>query len=179
LSEASIFWLAYAIGAVGIGVEWRSYVLHDAHAFRRWSAAGAVLWGFMYLLLGAWTAAITMSCTAARTLVSGLLTSKRRKHGFAFVFVSAFILMTLLSWQGPVSLLPAFAVINTTLALFYLDNRTMRIVILASSVAWIINDVIWQAWPALLAESVAVLLNLRTISKLGTIGGNGDGGIKK
>jgi hypothetical protein len=44
----------------------------------------------------------------------------------------------------------------------------MRILMLASSVAWIINDIIWQAWPALLAESVAVLLNLRTISKMKT-----------
>jgi hypothetical protein len=143
-------------------------VLYDAHAFRRWSAAGAVLWGFMYLLLGAWTAALTMSCTAARTLVSGLLTSTARKHLFASLFVCAFVLMTVFSWQGPVSLLPAFAVINTTLALFYLENRSMRILMLASSVAWIINDIIWQAWPALLAEFVAVLLNLRTISKMKT-----------
>jgi len=166
LHDQLLFWLAYLIGGVGIAVEWRSYVLYDANAFRRWSAAGAVLWGFMYLLLGAWTAALTMSCTAARTLVSGLLTSPGRKHFFAGLFVSIFVLMTVFSWQGLVSLLPAFAVINTTLALFYLENRAMRIVILASSIAWIINDLIWQAWPALLAESVAVLLNLRTISRL-------------
>lgn len=131
-----------------------------------------MLWGLMYLLLGAWTAAITMSCTAARTLVSGLLTSAQRKHGFAALFVTAFVLMTVLSWQGPVSLLPGFAVINTTLALFYLDNRTMRVVMLASSAAWIINDVIWQAWPGLLAESVAVLLNLRIISTMDADGSN-------
>jgi hypothetical protein len=160
--------LAYLIGAIGIAVEWRSYVLYDAQAFRRWSAAGAVLWGLMYLLLGAWTAALTMSCTAARTLVSGLLTSSARKHVIAGFFVTVFVLMTFFSWQGLVSLLPAFAVINTTLALFYLENRAMRILMLASSVAWIINDIIWQAWPALLAESVAVLLNLRTISKMKT-----------
>ncbi|MDO8908680.1 MAG: YgjV family protein [Pseudohongiella sp.] len=172
MSEASILWLAYLIGAIGIIVEWRSYVLYDAHAFRRWSAAGAVLWGLMYLLLGAWTAAITMSCTAARTLVSGLLTSAARKHFFAGLFVSTFALMTILSWQGPVSLLPGFAVINTTLALFYLENRSMRIVMIASSLAWIINDIIWQAWPALLAESVAVLLNWRTISTMDADGGN-------
>jgi hypothetical protein len=160
--------LAYLIGAIGIAVEWRSYVLYDAQAFRRWSAAGAVLWGLMYLLLGAWTAALTMSCTAARTMVSGLLTSSTRKHVIAGFFVTAFVLMTVFSWQGLVSLLPAFAVINTTLALFYLENRSMRILMLASSVAWIINDIICQAWPALLAESVAVLLNLRTISKMKT-----------
>lgn len=168
MPDQVVFWLAYAIGAVGIAVEWRSYVLYDASAFRRWSAAGAVLWGFMYLLLGAWTAALTMSCTAARTLVSGLLTSPLRKHLIAGLFVTAFVVMTVFSWQGLVSLLPAFAVINTTLALFYLENRSMRILMLASSIAWIINDIIWQAWPALLAESVAVLLNLRTISRMKT-----------
>jgi hypothetical protein len=166
LSDVSLFWLAYLIGALGIIVEWRSYLLYDANAFRRWSAAGAVLWGFMYMLLGAWTAAITMSCTAARTLVSGFLTSQSRKHFFATLFVSVFIVMTVVSWQGLVSLLPGFAVINTTLALFYLQNRAMRMVILGSSIAWIVNDIIWQAWPALLAESIAVLLNIRTIYRL-------------
>lgn len=76
------------------------------------------------------------------------------------------MLLTAASWQGPVSLLPAFAVINTTLALFYLDNRRMRIALLASSVAWIANDLVWQAWPALLAETVAAMLNVRTIRQI-------------
>ena len=74
--------------------------------------------------------------------------------------------LTAASWQGRVSLLPAFAVINTTLALFYLDNRRMRMALLASSTAWIANDVYWQAWPALVAESVAVGLNVRTIGRM-------------
>lgn len=163
---STLILLAYIIGAIGIFVEWRSYLLYDAAAFRRWSAAGAVLWGFMYLLLGAWTAALTMTCTAARTWVSGLLTTELRKHVIAALFVSAFVVITAISWQGPVSLLPAFAVINTTLALFYLPNRAMRIAMLASSVAWVINDYIWLAWPSLLAEAVAVVVNLRTIARL-------------
>lgn len=71
-----------------------------------------------------------------------------------------------LSWQGYISLLPTFAVINTTLALYYFDNRNMRIALLASSLAWIVNDVFWQAWPALIAESVAIGINIRTIRKI-------------
>jgi hypothetical protein len=93
--------LAYAVGSIGVLVEWRAYSLHCDQAFRRW-----------------------------------------------------------------VSLLPAFAVSNTTLALFYLDKHSMRIAMLASSLAWLANDVYWQAWPALLAESVAMLINLRTIRQL-------------
>ena len=161
-----MLWLAYAVGGVGVLVEWRAYSLHCGAAFRRWSAAGAVLWSVMYLLLGAWTAALTMGSTALRTLLSGRLERHRYKHLAAFGFMLLFAGLTALSWQGWVSLLPAFAVTNTTLALFYLDNRQMRILLLASSAAWIANDVIWQAWPALLAESVAVVLNLRTIMGL-------------
>jgi hypothetical protein len=164
--------IAYLIGAAGIVVEWRSYVLHDAAAFRRWSAAGAVLWGFMYLLLGAWTAALTMTCTALRTVISGWLINEGRKRFAATVFILVFVLMTVFSWQGLVSLLPAFAVINTTLALFFFNNRNMRILMLASSTAWIVNDIIWAAWPALLAESVAAVLNIRTIRRLGSAGGS-------
>jgi len=165
--------LAYLIGGVGILVEWRAYCLPSGRAFRRWSAAGAVLWAAQYLLLDAWTAGLTMASTAVRTLLSGHLEKGLYKHWAAAGFLVLFSTLTLISWQGWISLLPAFAVINTTLALFYLGNRNMRIALLVSSVAWIANDYYWQAWPALLAESVAMGINLRTIRKLFTDRGLG------
>lgn len=63
-------------------------------------------------------------------------------------------------------MLPAFAVMNTTWALFHLGNRAMRLTLLASSAAWIWNDVLWDAWPALLAESMAAMINVRTLIRL-------------
>lgn len=158
--------LAWLFGGIGVLVEWRAYMLQCGAAFRRWSAAGALLWAAMYALLGAWTAALTMAGTALRTLLSGWLRTPRQRHLAALGFVLLFCLLTAISWDGWISLLPAFAVINTTLALFYLGNRAMRIALLASSAAWITNDILWQAWPALLAESVAAALNLRTIARL-------------
>ncbi len=156
----------YLVGLLGVLVEWRAYGLSCGQAFRRWSAMGAVLWAVMYATLGAWTAAVTMGSTALRTLLSVRMPSRRHRHVTASAFIVLFSVLTVASWQGIVSLLPAFAVINTTWALFYLDNQRMRVVLLASSVAWIVNDIIWQAWPALLAESVAALLNIRTIRQL-------------
>lgn len=158
--------LTYAVGSMGILIEWRAYCLHCGQAFRRWSAIGAFLWATQYFLLSAWTAGLTMGTTALRTSLSGKLENRFYKHWAASGFILFFAGLTILSWQGAVSLLPAFAVVNTTLALFYFGNRNMRIALLASSLAWIANDIYWQAWPALLAESVAMGLNLRTIRKL-------------
>ncbi len=158
--------LAYLMGGVGILVEWRAYWLQCGTGFRRWSAVGALLWATQYFLLDAMTAGLTMGVTALRTLLSTGLEKSIYKHWVAAGFVMFFAALTLISWQGNVSLLPAFAVINTTLALFYLDNRNMRIALLASSICWISNDFYWQAWPALLAESVVLGINLRTIQNL-------------
>jgi len=155
--------LAYLVGGIGIVLEWRAYYLACGSRFRRWSAAGAILWGLQYLLLGAWTAGLTMGFTALRTMLSDRLASGLSKHISAYGFVLLFAGLTAISWQGRISLLPAFAVINATLALFYLNNRNMRIAMLASSIAWIANDLYWQAWPALLAEIVAMGINLKTI----------------
>lgn len=127
---------------------------------------GALLWALQYMLLGAWTAGLNMAVTAFRTVLSGLQAENFFKHASVAGFISIFSALTYLSWQGYISLLPAFAVINTTLALYYLNNRNMRIALLASSMAWIINDVYWQAWTALLAESVAIGINIRTIRKI-------------
>lgn len=158
--------LAYLMGSVGILVEWQAYRLHCGLAFRRWSGVAALLWGTQYCLLDAWTAGLTMACTALRSLLSGQLASSDFRHWAAAGFSLLFAVLTLLSWQGGLSLLPCFAVINTTLALFYLANRPMRIALLASSIAWIANDIYWQAWPALLAETIAMLINGNTIRKL-------------
>ena len=158
--------LAYAIGGIGVLIEWRSYVLPCGHAFRRWSAAGALLWAAQYCLLDAWTAGLTMGSTALRTVLSGQFAAGRYKHAVAAGFVLIFCLLTAVSWQGVVSILPAVAVTNTTLALFYLNNRSMRLLLLLSSVAWIANDLYWQAWPALFAESIAMLINGYTIRTL-------------
>lgn len=155
--------LAYIAGSVGVLLEWRAYCLPSGKAFRRWSAAGALLWGTQYLLLQAWTAGLTMGFTAIRTMLSDKIGRGLYKHSAASLFVLLFAGLTRASWQGLVSLLPAFAVINTTLALFYLNNRNMRIMLLASSLAWIVNDLYWQAWPALLAEIVAVGINIKTL----------------
>jgi len=160
------FGLAYALGVAGTLLEWRAYQLQCGRGFRRFSAVAALLWGGMYALLGAWTAAFTMASTALRTLLSGWLETHPHKSLAAIAFLCLFAGLTALSWQGPVSLLPAFAVINTTLALFYLGNRQMRMALLASSAAWIANDIVWQAWPALVAEVMAVGLNVRTIRRL-------------
>jgi len=104
-----------------------------------------------------------MGFTALRTMLSDRLGTGLYKHLTACGFVLLFAALTFLSWQGEISLLPAFAVVNTTLALFYLNNRDMRIAMLASSIAWLVNDFYWQAWPALLAEMVALGINLKTI----------------
>ena len=159
--------LAYCVGGIGILLEWHAYHLTCGKAFRRWSALGAIFWAGQYALLNAWTAGLTMGFTAVRTLMS----SDNREHGIfkhwtASGFCLIFGILTMLSWQGWVSLLPAAAVINTTLALFYLDNKSMRIALLASSFAWISNDLYWHAWPALIAESVAMGINIHTIHSL-------------
>lgn len=155
--------LAYLAGSIGVLLEWRAYFLSSGHQFRHWSAAGSIMWGIQYLLLAAWTAGLIMGFTALRTLLSGKLNSGAAKHWTVVSFVTLFSLLTSASWQGLVSLLPAFAVINATVAMFYLGNRNMRIALLVSSIAWIANDLHWQAWPALLAEIVAVAINLKTI----------------
>lgn len=158
--------IAYAVGGVGIVIEWRAYWLPGAKEFRSWSAAGALLWAIQYCVLNAWTAGLTMACTSLRTFLSDSLTIGVAKHAAALTFSLLFSLLTFFSWQGLISLLPAFAVLNTTWALFYLDNRWMRLALVASSGAWMLNDILWQAWPALLAESVAVVINLRTLYRL-------------
>lgn len=159
-------WLVYALGGAAIAAEWWSYAFQCGLRFRRWSALAALLWAAQYYGLGAETAALNMGMTAVRTLLSVQLERQAIRLLAACGFCLLFIVLTAASWQGWISLLPALAVINTTLALFYLHNLRMRQALLLSSLAWIGNDIFWQAWPALLAESVAMLINGRSIARM-------------
>lgn len=166
MGSEMVRWAGYGCGALALGLELLSYAKGDAREFRRWSAIGALLWALQYLFLGAWTAGLTMAATAMRTLLSGILVPRRVRHAVFLACIGLFTGLTGLSWQGLVSLLPALATVNTTLALFYFGNAGMRILLLGSSAAWIANDFLWQAWLALAAESGAVVLNLHTIAAL-------------
>lgn len=158
--------MAYLIGGLALFTECFSYSLHDGRRFRLWSGGSSVLWAAMYMELDAMTAAVTMGSTALRTVWSGFAGNGLSKHWVLVLFLGLFTFLTISSWQGAISLLPAFAVINTTLALFYLGNVAMRWALLMSSAAWIWNDLLWEAWPALFAESLAVLISLRTLLHL-------------
>lgn len=166
LEDHALIQLGYAVGLFAVAAEWWAYHLHCGIKFRQWSAIAALLWALQYLCLGAISAAVNMALTALRTLLSGVIERSVIKNFAALLFCVLFAALTAASWQGWSSLLPAFAVINTTLAQFYLGNKAMRITLLFSSLAWMSNDLIWQAWPALLAESVAILINLRSIAKM-------------
>lgn len=168
MEDHTLIQFAYAVGLVAVVAEWLAYHFHCGVRFRRWSAFAALLWALQYLCLGAISAALNMALTALRTLLSGLIEHSMVKNLAVLVFCLLFAGLTAISWQGWSSLLPAFAVINTTLAQFYLGNKAMRITLLFSSLAWVGNDWIWQAWPALLAESVAILINLRSIARMRT-----------
>jgi hypothetical protein len=159
-------WLAYGIGGVALMAECHAYRLQDGQQFRRWTGGSALLWSLMYLGLDAITAALTMGTTALRTVLSGRIERGGHKRLVSGLFLLLFAGLTLSAWQGAVSLLPAFAVMNTTWALFHLGNRAMRLSLLASSAVWIWNDVLWDAWPALLAESMAAMINVRTLIRL-------------
>lgn len=166
MEDHDLIQFAYAVGLVAVAAEWLAYHFHCGVKFRRWSAIAALLWALQYLCLGALSAALNMALTAVRTLLSGVIERSVVKNLAALLFCVLFAGLTAISWQGWSSLLPAFAVINTTLAQFYLGNKAMRMTLLLSSLAWVSNDWIWQAWPALLAESVAILINLRSIAKM-------------
>ena len=158
--------LAYAIGGLALMAECHAYRLQDGQRFRHWTANSALLWSLMYVGLDAYTAAVTMGTTALRTVLSGRIERGRHKRLASHLFLLLFAALTLAAWQGPVSLLPAFAVMNTTWALFHLGNRPMRLALLGSSVAWIWNDFLWDAWPALVAETLAAGINVRTLCRM-------------
>jgi hypothetical protein len=122
--------------------------------------ASSYIWAIHFFLLGGFTAALMQIGIGSRTLLSIYLKRSIFAISSYVICTSAmFISMMYFTWVGPMSLLPTFAAINSTIA-YLLNNIQMRLMFLLSSLCWIISGYYLKSYPIILAEIIGICMNL-------------------
>lgn len=156
------FWLAQGVGAVAAVLGVVAFQMRRIPAMLALLGLSALVWALHFALLGAAAAAAINLVTAARNFCGIRLRSARLAGLFAAVYVAA----ALAAWRDAWDLLPLFAVLAGTLAVFRLEGLRARAGFLAGSLAWVVYNVQAGSLPGVAMMLADAGSNLRTIARL-------------
>jgi len=151
--------MAFLIGLSG-------FLIKDYKKLRLTFGISSLLWALHFFLLGGYTAASIQVAMGLRTWISIILPQKKHLvYGFILISTFAFLGLMFFSWQGLISILPTLAAINSTIA-YTRNNLMMRLMFLISSLLWVLNAIVLDSSPGLIAEVTAIIFNLIGIWRL-------------
>jgi hypothetical protein len=151
LSE--LLWI-HATGVCALALNVAALVRTCEKTLRFHSGAAGVIWALNNLLLGAHTAAALSLVSAGRTATSALTLSAReavRRTVFA-AFLALTLAIGALTWQGWPSALIVLASVLSTVAVFYLRGRALRLTMLQVSALWMHNAWLYDSWEQMAAN---------------------------
>ena len=158
--------IEFLIGIMAFLVGLSGFLIKDYKKLRLTFGIGSLLWALHFFLLSGFTAATIQVAMGLRTWISILLHHKKHLvYGYILISTFVFLLLMFFSWQGPMSILPTLAAINSTIA-YTRSSLTMRLMFLISSLIWVLNAIVLGSIPGLIAEITAILFNLIGIWRL-------------
>ena len=132
--------------------------------------AAGFMWVTHYYLLSAYTAVLTNSIGIFRSAISYFNDRKWAKSILWLYLIIALSLMSsILTWEGPVSLLPAVSLICTATGFWLHNLRITRILMVIQSPCLLVYDIACGSWGCAIIEAVAFLSFILAIVRLDII----------
>lgn len=158
-----------AVGFLGMALFILSYQLRSNRALFLCQLMGCTVFFVQFLLLGAYTGAISLLVNIARNLFLLKAGDWKWVRGWAVPAALLLVLtgMTAYTWAGWISLLPFAAAAVTTLG-YWTDNaRIIRGSQLFGSPCTLVYDLLVHAWGGAVNEGIAVISILISIRRFG------------
>ena len=150
------FWLNQALGLLGSLIVFVSVQFNNRRVILAAQAAACLMWIVHYGLLGAMTAATINILSFARSVVFYFNDRKwAQSRAWLWVFLALYVVNTVLTWAGPMSLLPGIAMSMTTVALWTRDMRRTRLLYLTNSPFWFTYDILARSYSCMVIEAIA------------------------
>jgi hypothetical protein len=159
--------LATAIGFTGLIFLVSSFQFDSRKKILSIQIIGAVFYTLHYILIGALTGGIMAILSILRNIVFLNRTKNRwaKTSWWPVVFIALFTAGGLLSWDGPLSILPVMGMISGTIARWSRKEKTLRFLSLIPSPFWLVYDFMIGSVPAFIGESFVMGSNLTAITR--------------
>ncbi|EGR0710847.1 YgjV family protein [Vibrio alginolyticus] len=150
------FFLSQILVAIAIGFDLMSFQFKDRQKIVTCLFFAGTLISSHFILLGQWTAASLMVIATIRYLVSVFSTSSKLKY----LFCTASVVSTALTYSGLVSVISCFASIFQTVAAFNKDDRRLREFMIVGTALWLTHNYLIGSPTAVVMEVLFISSNL-------------------
>lgn len=140
------------IGFVAFVIAVSVYQLNSRKSILNWGVVSGSLWAIHFFLLGAYTGSALNFFGAIKAYTFNRF-RYRSWSGFLFWgFVSLFAAVTAVTWQGPISLLPAIGTISGAFASWRPTAKSIRLLALISPPSWFAYNFISHSYAGMVTE---------------------------
>ena len=159
-----------AIGFIPSAISILSIQLRSRRKILILQLIAGFMWVTHYYLLGAYTAVLTNSIGIFRSAISYFNDRKWAKSIlWLFLIIALSAAASIMTWTGPVSLLPSFSLICTATGFWIHDLRITRILMVVQSPCLLVYDIATGSWGCAIIEAVAFLSFILAIVRLDII----------
>ena len=164
------FIIAQSLGIVATILFILSYQVKSNRLLFLIQAVACGVFGVQYLLLGAYSGCLSQVYVIIRNLMLSRYNQWAwvRFKGWVVVFAGFAVLITYLTWDGPISLLPMGIIIAGTISMWTNNAGVIRLVgLIFVSPPWIVYDFIVGAYSAIINEVIIIASVLYSIYRFG------------
>ena len=150
-----------SLGFVGLVITIFSIQNKEYNKMILFKILSAVAFGFQYLLLGGYTGMATNLVSCA---TNGVYTYRINKNKstlpFQIAFCILFIIIGILTWDGPASILVIIAKVLTTVSYGFKDTKYVRRVNLISYPLWVVYDIIYFSIGGIINDIILIVTTI-------------------
>ena len=158
-----------AIGFIGAGLLIFSYQCKTNRQLFFLQLCSDFIYTSHFFLLGAYTGCISLALSFLANLV--LYNNHKRWalwRGWKWVFGLLYVISTMLTWEGPFSLLPCVAMLTANFTNWSRNGKIIRLSrLLIASPGWLIYNIHSRSYSGILCESFSICSILISIFRYG------------
>ena len=162
-------YMIQGIGFLGVALFILSYQLRSNRALFLCHLTGCIVFCVQFLLMGAYTGAISLIVNIARNLL--LLKSNAWKWAKSQVTLAVIIVlllvMTIYTWAGWISVLPFASVAVTSIGYWTQNAQKIRLSQLFGSPCTLLYDILVHSWGGAISETISILSIIISILRFG------------
>lgn len=168
--------LVQAIGFLGLLFFFISFQVKTNKTFFIIQTLGCLTFSLQFALLGALSGAVSLLVNITRNIMLTRYSSRIiRWKGWVFIFSALSFAAALLTWSGPICLLPVIATIAGTIGYWTNNARNIRIAnLVLNAPCMLLYDVLVKSWGGALNEAVTLVSIIISIIRFGWKALDGD-----
>lgn len=155
-----MMWWIQGIGILALLLDIVSVQLKFRKQILGMQIVASTTWVCHFFLLGAYAGAAMNSVGIVRSVSFYKWRDKNRPWWVLAGILALSVVMTVLTWQGVVSLLPMLAMIVAAIAFWQRNEQRLRLLLLAVVPLWFMYNLTFSSYAGMLSDSLALFSTL-------------------